>query len=501
MKNISQITKGLILGLALVVGIGGAGRYHSASAAEYVGASATSYINTYCTGKTVEQSNTVNSTDPNTTSLEVDNYEITWAGGSTTNSTAIAFYELLRYNLIWVNGQETTVYDHHAVVTHDSINNPEFYTYNVILDRPQTHYYRVRAYDTNCKYSDTTNSSTTIYEGMRGFFKDGGMWNTSYGVDTDKYYPGDFNGDGKSDMMIATTRVNNNGTYSWYFMRGTGTSFADGGVWNSSYGVDSDSYYVSDLNGDNKDDILISTTRVNNNNSLSWYLMKSNGSTFTDGGQINSSYGLAVDKYYVSDFNGDNKDDMLISTTRIHNTSVLSWYLMRSTGAMFVDGGQINNSFGLAEDTYNVADFTNDGMKDMIITTTRGSEDNTLSWFLMKSNGTTFLDGGDITNNWNVEAPEMMYVSNFEGKNKFDSLVFLYRNEDNTYSWHVFGPVIVPNNNIFITSYGYGGWRKSYGAVGDKVYVGNFAGDAGSDIIISRDMGASLRWWGMYSAH
>ncbi|MHB8968953.1 MAG: Ig-like domain-containing protein [Pirellulaceae bacterium] len=244
-------------------------------------------------------------------------------------------------------------------------------------------------------------------------------WSTINGFAGESFYVADFNGDGQDDVLSSTTRINGNGIsgdndLAWYFIRSTGTGFISEVQLNSSYGINSDKYYVSDFNGDAKDDILISTTRVNVNgivgdNDLAWYLMRSNGSTFLDGGRINGSYGLDVDKYYVSDFNGDGKDDMLISTTRINYNGLpdndLAWYLMRSNGSTFLDGGRINNSYGLDSDKYYVADLSGDGKDDMVISTIRVNGngivgDNDLAWYLMRSTGSTFVDGGQSSSSY-----------------------------------------------------------------------------------------------------
>jgi hypothetical protein len=221
-------------------------------------------------------------------------------------------------------------------------------------------------------------------------FNDGGMINREYGIQnaTDRYYVADFNGDGKDDIITSTTRIVNNGNLSWYFMRSTGSTYADGGMINREYGVQNttDKYYVSDFNGDGKDDILTTTTRIHNNGVLSWYLMRSDGTRFNDGGQINNAYGVDADKYYIGDVTGDGKDDVLTSTTRVNNNGTLTWYIIRSTGTGLADAGIWNHNLGTSSDRYYVLNIGGNGNADIVRAKTLGN--NVLEWH------------GYITQNW-----------------------------------------------------------------------------------------------------
>ncbi|MHB8973342.1 MAG: FG-GAP-like repeat-containing protein [Pirellulaceae bacterium] len=283
-------------------------------------------------------------------------------------------------------------------------------------------------------------------------------WSPVNGFSGERFYVADLDGDGKDDILSSTTRINGNGIpgdndLAWHLMRSTGTQFSSEVQLNNSYGVYADKYYVGDFNGDAKDDILISTTRVNVNgivgdNDLAWYLMRSNGSTFLDGGQINGSYGLDVDKYYAADFNGDGKDDILVSTTRINHNGVadndLAWYLMRSNGSTFLDGGRINDSYGLDSDKYYVTDLSGDGKDDMVISTTRingnaidGDDD--LAWYLMRSDGSTFLDGGQSNNSYGRDV-DMYFAFKINTDTKEDLITVTSRFHNNG-DYDVYGAI------------------------------------------------------------
>jgi hypothetical protein len=103
-----------------------------------------------------------------------------------------------------------------------------------------------------------------------GKFNDGGQINNAYGVDADNYYIGDVTGDGKEDVLTSTTRINNNGTLTWYIIGSTGTGLSDRGVWNHKLGTSSDRYYIQNEAGNKNVDIVRAVPL--GNNVLEWHV-------------------------------------------------------------------------------------------------------------------------------------------------------------------------------------------------------------------------------------
>ena len=190
---------------------------------------------------------------------------------------------------------------------------------------------------------------------------------------------GDFNGDGKIDLVTNTGPSN---TVTVFLNRNNGT-FAPNFVRSASYGLNNFSHgiAVDDMNGDGKLDLV---SCANGSNYLAVFLGKGDG-TFenqrTNGTGTSSSTTFVV----VADFNGDNKKDLLSPN-----------YAGSSNVGIFFGTG--NGDFGgqaLAPGASNypytaaVADLNGDGKPDFI---TGNLQSNNVGVFINNGAG-QFPDG------------------------------------------------------------------------------------------------------------
>jgi RHS repeat-associated protein len=141
-----------------------------------------------------------------------------------------------------------------------------------------------------------------------------------YGFNTtvldDDYIIGDFNGDGKQEILIRSTQK----VYNQY-----GSEIASGGItWGSDY-VDCfpNNRYLCDVNGDGKTDILVMDASVSRVYELS-------GNTFSHLASFNTSELTNQQFPYLGDFNGDGKTDVLVQ-----NNNMTVNYMLVSTGTTF----------------------------------------------------------------------------------------------------------------------------------------------------------------------
>jgi RHS repeat-associated protein len=130
-----------------------------------------------------------------------------------------------------------------------------------------------------------------------------------------KVYPGDFNGDRKTDFLVR----NANGT--WKILMGTGTTFTSSSfTFNQPVNITNQYYddklFVSDFDGDGQSDILHGfphwVNGVSSSSRFSIYYCKStqNGPQFHYEQYVyNNVLGFA--DYVVGDFNGDGRSDLL----------------------------------------------------------------------------------------------------------------------------------------------------------------------------------------------
>ena len=169
---------------------------------------------------------------------------------------------------------------------------------------------------------DVHRSTGTSFELQHWAGQQGGYW------DSQKWFTGDFNGDGKTDFA---NLYNDNGFASIDVHRSTGTSFElqhwagqQGGYW------DSQKWFTGDFSGDGKTDFA---NLYNDNGFASIDVHRSTGTSFElqhwagqQGGYWDSQ------KWFTGDFNGDGKTDF---ANLYNDNGFASIDVHRSTGTSF----------------------------------------------------------------------------------------------------------------------------------------------------------------------
>jgi hypothetical protein len=173
---------------------------------------------------------------------------------------------------------------------------------------------------------------------------------TFWGVNGDKPVQGDYDGDGKTDIAIFRPS-----TGTWWVIRSSNSSnFA------TAFGTSGDKPMQGDYDGDARTDIAVYRGGT-------WYILRSsNGSV-----QI-QNWGNATDRPVSGDFDGDGRNDLAIYR------GAGEWWIVNS-----LSGTVRVVNFGIASDVPAPADFDGDGSTD--ITVYR----NTGNWFVLRSSDTT----------------------------------------------------------------------------------------------------------------
>jgi hypothetical protein len=255
--------------------------------------------------------------------------------------------------------------------------------------------------------------------------------------------------------------------------------------------------YAGDFNGDGKSDLL-----VHNDNSM---IYRSNGTqldvVFSATGMVPGSWQFKPnDKFYIGDFNGDGKDEVAV----FNGVDWVMEYLGLladdgNNGLKLIaryDNSMPNWDFK-KDDQFFVADFNGDGKKDLIVF-------NGSNWVMpylgmLQSSGTGFnlvkrYDGNFA--GWQMTKGDKFYVGDFTGDGKEDLYVF---NGDN---WAI--PYLAmhrSNGNSFTMVKRYDanlpGWQMTKG---DKFYVGDFNGDGKKDIYVFNGTNWVMAYLGMLSS-
>ncbi len=144
-----------------------------------------------------------------------------------------------------------------------------------------------------------------------------------------KYFSGDFNGDGKSEILKLS---NSPLSGSLYYLQDDNTFYPSpyyegSGLYNSS----SDKVYTGDFNGDGKLDLV---DFINSGNT--WKTHLSTGRSFELINSTSVQRDVSNDKIYMGDFNGDGRTDIMLSGNYELNTwDGVKIYLANSDGKDF----------------------------------------------------------------------------------------------------------------------------------------------------------------------
>ena len=215
---------------------------------------------------------------------------------------------------------------------------------------------------------------------------DGGNRAFQFGNSTDVLTPGDFTGDGKTDLGFYR-----GGT--WYVFRSEDATY-----YSFPFGIATDTPVPADYDGDGKTDAAV--FRAGNN---TWYIQNSGGGTTIE------AFGAAGDKPVPADYDGDGKADIAI-----YRPSVGQWWLKRSTA------GVIAVTFGTGTDKTVQGDYTGDGKAD-----TAFFRPSTGTWYVLRSEDYSFFS---FPFGISTDTP---VPGDYDGDGKFDGAVF--RSSNNTW--------------------------------------------------------------------
>jgi len=262
------------------------------------------------------------------------------------------------------------------------------------------------------------------------------------------WYVGDFNGDGRSDLL----RYLLDGTRNEVLLS-TGSAFAAGTNWlTADHGADG--WHVGDYNGDGKDDILRYVPGVSGAQ-----VFLSNGSNFIYSGSW-SGAGNGSDGWYIGDFNGDGRDDIMRYVPGVSGADVFL-----SDGTKFNYSGNWSGA-GNGADGWYIGDFNGDGRSDLMryYPGVSGGE-------VFLSDGTKFTYSGSWTGAGNGD--NGWYLGKFRGTARTDIMRYV---------------LLLSGADVFLNGdgvYHYDGSWTPAGRGDNDWHVGDFNGDGRDDLMRS----------------
>ncbi len=180
----------------------------------------------------------------------------------------------------------------------------------------------------------------------------------------ERIYQGDFNGDGRTDIMTAPLSgygdmkvyladQNGNMAFSWQ----TYTDFGNGET----------NYIIADFNGDGLSDIM----QIVYDYGFDFYYFQSTGSSFDNFYHDYWSTDEDLDHYQIVDYNGDGKLEVMVYKEYSGALTVLPFYELYSFSGSFIQDGYMPSTgtlppAGVGSTPFQILDFNGDGCSDIL---------------------------------------------------------------------------------------------------------------------------------------
>jgi hypothetical protein len=263
--------------------------------------------------------------------------------------------------------------------------------------------------------------------------------------------PGDFDGDGKSDITVYRPSSSD-----WYTLKSS-TNYSTYNTY--QWGASGDLPVRGDFDGDGKADVAV--FRPSNS---TWYILQSS-TGYT--GYVSYQWGVTGDTPEPGDYDGDGKTDIAV-----YRPSNEGWYILKSSTNFTA---YVSYQWGAGGDTPVPADYDGDGRIDIAV-----FRPSTGFWYILQSStGYTAY----VSYQWGLGG-DTPVPADFDGDGKADIAVYSPSNS----VWY-----------ILLSSTSYATYQTyQWGATGDRPVIGDFDGDGKTDIAVYRP--SNNGWYILWSS-
>ncbi len=300
----------------------------------------------------------------------------------------------------------------------------------------------------------------------------------------DKVYTGDFNGDGKDDVLIHTGNA-----IQIYRSNGSRLEMVFSAVdrvpgsWQFK---PNDQFFIGDFNGDGKDEVVV--YNATNWNKEYMGLLADDGK---DGLRLIRRYADKItgwqfhknDRFMVTNFNGNARQDLVVFNGSDWSSPYFG--LLRSNGTSFTVIKRYDKTFAGWQmrkgDQFYVGDFTGDGKDDLFVW--NGGDWSIRYLAMMRSNGSSYTMVKRYDNTlpgWQMAKGDQHYVGDFDGNGRSDLYVF------NGSDWNkAYLGMVRSNGSSLSTTRRYDGnapgWQMRRN---DQHYIGDIDGNGRADLFV-----------------
>ncbi|HET7328215.1 MAG TPA: M64 family metallopeptidase [Nocardioidaceae bacterium] len=300
----------------------------------------------------------------------------------------------------------------------------------------------------------------------------------------EKVYTGDFNGDGRDDILVHTGNC-----IQLYRSDGSALDLAFSGVervpgsWQFSAG---DQFLVGDINGDGKDEVVVYNSTNWNQEYLG--LLADDGS---GGLRLIRRYDDAMtgwqfhrhDRFVLADFNGDGRADLVVANGDDWSMPYLG--MLRSDGNGFSVVRRYDGSLAGWQmrkgDQYLPGDLDGDGQADLYVF--NGTDWSVRYFAMLRSTGTSYTMVRRFDNNlggWSMAKGDRHVVGDFDGDGRDD--VYVFNGDD--WSMAYLGMLSSTGDNLTMTRRYDGnapGWQMRRH---DQHYAADIDGNGRTDLFV-----------------